>query len=115
MIIIDNALVADLLTMKDCIDVQDEAFRGLASGRSIHRPRIDMYYPCERDDGYFRWGTMEGASGNYFAIRMKSDIMTWPMSASSGQTMDKYCLAEMMEATGDDSDFRKFGTRCGVG
>jgi alanine dehydrogenase len=92
MIIIDNALVEELLTMKDCIDVQEEAFRGLPSGRSIHRPRIDMYYPCERDDGYFRWGTMEGASGNYFAIRMKSDIMTWPTSSSGAQTMDKYCI-----------------------
>ncbi|MEI6204695.1 MAG: hypothetical protein WCP68_22340 [Enhydrobacter sp.] len=40
----------------------------------IHRGRVDMYYPCEREDGYFRWGTMEGASGDYFAIRMKSDL-----------------------------------------
>ena len=67
--------------MKDCIDVQDAAFRGLPSGRSIHRPRVDLYYPCERDDGYFRWGTMEGANGDFFAIRMKSDIVTWPRDA----------------------------------
>ena len=99
MIIIDNDLVHELLTMKDCIDVQDEAFRGLSTGRSIHRPRVDLYYPCERDDGYFRWGTMEGANGNYFAIRMKSDILTWP-KASGGQTMEKYCIQP--------------GTYCGV-
>jgi hypothetical protein len=36
MIIIDNVAVTD---------------RGLPSGRSIHRPRIDLYYPCEREDG----------------------------------------------------------------
>jgi len=99
MIIIDNALVHELLTMTDCINVQDEAFRGLSTGRSIHRPRVDLYYPCERDDGYFRWGTMEGANGNYFAIRMKSDILTWPKSGS-GQTMEKYCMQP--------------GTYCGV-
>ena len=32
MLIIDNATVHELLTMKDCIDVQDAAFRGLAGG-----------------------------------------------------------------------------------
>jgi alanine dehydrogenase len=91
MLIIDNATVHELLTMKDCIDVQDAAFRGLATGASIHRPRVDLYYPCERDDGYFRWGTMEGANGSYFAIRMKSDILTWP-GAGGGRTMEKYCI-----------------------
>jgi alanine dehydrogenase len=92
MLIIDNALVAELLAMKDCIAVQDEAFRGLADGRSIHRPRVDLYYPCEREDGYFRWGTMEGACGDYFAIRMKSDIVSWPRGTDGGWTEDKYCI-----------------------
>ena len=67
-----------LLTMDDCIRVQEEAFKKLPDGGAIHRPRIDMYIPCERPDGYFRWGTMEGANDGYFAIRMKSDIITWP-------------------------------------
>ena len=58
MIIIDNDTVTDLLTAKDCIEAQDAAFRGLASGRSI-RGHASIYYPCERPDGYFRWGTME--------------------------------------------------------
>ena len=74
MLIIDNATVAQLLTMADCIRVQEDAFRKIPAGQAIHRPRIDLYYPCERSDGYFRWGTMEGASDGYFAIRMKSDI-----------------------------------------
>ena len=64
--------------MDDCIRVQEEAFKKLPTGGAIHRPRIDMYFPCERPDGYFRWGTMEGANDGYFAIRMKSDIITWP-------------------------------------
>jgi alanine dehydrogenase len=91
MLIIDNDLVSRLLTMKDCIRVQEEAFRKLPTGGSIHRPRIDMYVPCERDDGYFRWGTMEGANDGYFAIRMKSDIITWPKDAGGNWTEDKYC------------------------
>ena len=92
MLIIDNATVHELLDMKSCIEVQDEAFRGLPTGRSIHRPRVDLYYPCDRDDGYFRWGTMEGANGDFFAIRMKSDIVTWPSDANGNVTEEKYCV-----------------------
>jgi alanine dehydrogenase len=91
MLIISNDDVAELLTMADCVRVQEEAFLGLPSGRSIHRPRIDMYYPCERTDGYLRWGTMEGANGDYLAIRMKSDIVTWPKGPSGTWTEEKYC------------------------
>ena len=100
MLIIDNETVAQLLTMQDCIRVQEEAFRKLPTGGAIHRPRIDMYFPCERQDGYFRWGTMEGANDGYFAIRMKSDIMTWPRHADGHWTENKYC--------------REPGTYCGL-
>src|ERR1700739_3388084 len=93
MLIIDNALVSELLTMKDCIRVQEEAFRKLPSGGAIHRPRIDMYFPCERENGYFRWGTMEGANDGYFAIRMKSDVITWPKDEAGNWTEKKSCVA----------------------
>ena len=92
MLIIDNATVTELLGMQECIEVQEAAFRDLPSGRSIHRPRVDMYYPCERDDAYFRWGTMEGANGDFFAIRMKSDIVSWPRDPSGNVTEEKYCI-----------------------
>ncbi len=100
MLIIDNELVSQLLTMDDCIRVQEDAFTKLPSGGAIHRPRIDMYFPCERQDGYFRWGTMEGANDGYFAIRMKSDIITWPKDGSGNWTEEKYC--------------REPGTYCGL-
>jgi alanine dehydrogenase len=93
LLIIDNDLVSQLLTMEDCIRVQEEAFRKLPSGGAIHRPRIDMYFPCERVDGYFRWGTMEGANDGYFAIRMKSDVITWPKDQHGNWTEEKYCRA----------------------
>lgn len=100
MLIINNEEVSELLNMADCIRVQEEAFKGLPSGASIHRPRIDLYYPCDREDGYYRWGTMEGANGGYFAIRMKSDVMTWPTEADGNWTEDKWC--------------REPGTYCGL-
>jgi ornithine cyclodeaminase/alanine dehydrogenase-like protein (mu-crystallin family) len=80
--------------------VQEEAFANLPSGAAVHRPRVDMYVPCDREDGYFRWGSMEGANDGYFAIRMKSDIITWPSNANGGWTEDKYC--------------REPGTYCGL-
>ena len=92
MLIIDNATVSDILTMEDCIRVQEEAFKKLPTGGAIHRPRIDMYFPSEREDGYFRWGSMEGANDGFFAIRMKSDIITWPKTPDGGWTEDKYCI-----------------------
>ena len=100
MLIINNELVSQLLTMEDCIRVQEEAFKKLPTGGAMHRPRIDMYFPCERPDGYFRWGTMEGANDGYFAIRMKSDIMTWPKDENGNWTEEKYC--------------REPGTYCGI-
>lgn len=92
MLVIDNDLVSRLLTMEECIAAQEEAFGQLADGRSIHRPRVDMYVPCQRDDGYFRWGTMEGANNGVFAIRMKSDVIHWPEDDRGNWTEEKYCV-----------------------
>jgi alanine dehydrogenase len=100
MLIINNDEVAQLLTMADCIRVQEDAFKKLPYGGSIHRPRIDIYMPCERPDGYYRWGTMEGANDGYMAIRMKSDIITWPTEPDGNWTEDKWCIGP--------------GTYCGI-
>ena len=56
MLIINNELVSQLLTMDDCIRVQEEAFTKLPTGGAIHRPRIDMYFPCERAGRLFPLG-----------------------------------------------------------
>ncbi len=92
MLFIDNDLVSELLSMEECIDVQERAFRAVPTGRAAHRPRLDMYAPCERDDGYYRWGSMEGVYEGIFAIRMKSDIITWPCDNKGLQSEDKYCV-----------------------
>jgi alanine dehydrogenase len=100
MLIINNELVSELITVDDCVGALEAAFKKLPTGGAIHRPRIDMYVPCQRDDGYFRWGTMEGANDGYFAIRMKSDIMHWPEDENGNWTEEKYCIEP--------------GTYCGV-
>jgi alanine dehydrogenase len=100
MLIISNSDVTELLTMNDCIRVQEEAFKKLPYGGAIHRPRIDVYMPCESTDGYYRWSTMEGANDGYMAIRMKSDVIEWPRDANGNWTEEKYCIQS--------------GTYCGI-
>ena len=90
--LINNDEVNQVLRMSDCIRVQEEAFRGLAEYGAVHRPRVDVYYPAEEPESYFRWGSMEGASSQYFAIRMKSDIVSWPKTDDGGWTEEKHCM-----------------------
>ena len=94
MLFIDNETVRQVLTISDTIEALDTAFRGLVDGGSIHRPRIDVYVPTGREEDYYRWGTMEGASRDLgvFAIRMKSDIVSWPTDDNGNWTEEKYCV-----------------------
>lgn len=91
---IDNPTVQRVLKMDDCVRTQEEAFRGLLTRESVHRGRIDVYVPTGREDDYFRWGTMEGASKTLgvHAIRMKSDVVSWPRDASGAWNESKYCV-----------------------
>jgi alanine dehydrogenase len=90
MLLIDNQVVAEVLTMEACIAVQERAFAGLADGASICRPRIDTLVPCSDENSYFRFGSIEGATNGMHAIRLKSDIMTWPKHADGTWTRQKF-------------------------
>ena len=92
MLMIDNETVKRVLTMRECIEAQERAFAGTLTGASVSRPRIDMFVPCNREDGYYRWGSVEGASDGVLAVRLKSDIMTWPEGPGGTRTETKYCM-----------------------
>jgi len=74
MLLINNQEVEKLFTMKDCLEALEDGYDDLLKGDAVYRPRLDLWMPCDRPDGYYRWGTMEGASRKIgvFAIRMKS-------------------------------------------
>ncbi len=93
MLLIDNTAVKQILTMQDCINAQDATFRRIITGQAIHRPRIDIYAPTGRDTDYYRWGTMEGVDAQLgiLAIRVKSDIISWPQDNNKFWTEEKYC------------------------
>ena len=90
MLLINNQEVEKLFTMKDCLAALEDGYDDLLKGDAVYRPRLDLWMPCDRPDGYYRWGTMEGASRKIgvFAIRMKSDVVYWP----NGDTEEKYCV-----------------------
>jgi alanine dehydrogenase len=92
MLFIHNDVVAKLLTMRECIEAQEHAFRQVPGGGAIQRPRLDMYVPCEREDGYYRWSTVEGTSDGILAVRMKSDVVTWPVGKNGMWRESKYCV-----------------------
>jgi len=92
MLMISNDDIARVLTMRECMEAQEAAFAGLLTGKAIFRPRIDTYVPCDREDGYYRWGSVEGASDGVLAVRLKSDIVHWPKGADGSVSESKYCM-----------------------
>ena len=92
MLLIDNEVVERVLDMRDCIAVQETAFAGLLTGAAIGRPRIDTYVPCDWDDGYYRYGSVEGTSDGILAVRLKSDILVWPRAGEKAGSEQKFCM-----------------------
>jgi alanine dehydrogenase len=92
MLLIDNDVVKDVLSMRECIEAQERAFAGVNLGTAVSRPRLDTFVPCGREDGYYRFGSLEGASDGVYAVRLKSDIMTWPKRPDGTQSELKYCI-----------------------
>ena len=92
MLMINNEVVAQTLTMRECIEAQEAAFTGLLQGKAIFRPRIDTYVPCDLEDGYYRFGSVEGASDGVLAVRLKSDIVHWPRGADGTTSESKFCM-----------------------
>jgi len=93
MLFLHNDVIAQVLDMKDVIQVSEEAFAGLLDGDSVDRPRIYVYVPSTDSDTFYRWGSMEGANRKMgvFAIRAKSDMVHWPVDENGNKTEEKYC------------------------
>lgn len=88
--VLSNDDVRSVLGMKETIKALRVAYDELRTGEATYGPRIDYYLPTGRPADYHQWGSMAGASRHFgvMAIRMKSDIVSWP----EGRTQEKYCL-----------------------
>ena len=90
---LNNDHISQVLTMKDTIDALEQAYKDLAAGTAVCRPRIDIRIPTDDPAKLYQWGTMEGGSSTsgYFAIRMKSDV-THEQEYGGTRTSEKYCI-----------------------
>ena len=89
---LSNADVAKVLTVDDTIAALEASYRGLGTADTVCRPRIDIRIPTSVEGREYQWGTMEGGStGGYFAIRMKSDVIS-ERATERGVTEEKYCV-----------------------
>jgi len=90
-LIINNADVANVLTMEMTLAALEEAYLALAAREAVCRPRIDIRIPTRDPAKNYQWGTMEGGStAGYFAIRMKSDVI-YETRYNGSITQEKYC------------------------
>lgn len=92
MLLLGNADISQVLDMGTVMSALEETYLAVANGQATCRPRIDIDIPTSDPERHYRWGTMEGGStAGYFAIRMKSDILTWETASDGTVTREKYC------------------------
>ena len=79
-LILSNEDVEKLLTMRECIEVMEEAYVELAEGRGVSRTRSDCFTPTARADALYSLKSMDGVIPKLGvgAVRINSDIITWP-------------------------------------
>lgn len=90
MLLLNNDDIKSVLDMKETMSALRIGYDDLKRGEATYGPRIDYYLPTGRDSDYYQWGNMVGGSSsfNVVAVRMKSDIASWP----EGKTQEKYCV-----------------------
>ena len=84
-LILSNDEIESVLTMKDCIDVLEDAYRELANGRGVSRTRSDSFSETTRTDALYSLKSMDGIVPKLGvgAVRINSDIVTWPKEAGN--------------------------------
>jgi alanine dehydrogenase len=78
-LILSNDDVAELLTVRECIDVLEDAYVELSEGRGVSRVRSDCLVPAT-GDAIYSLKSMDGVVPKLGigAVRIDSDIVTWP-------------------------------------
>ncbi|MBC7336370.1 MAG: ornithine cyclodeaminase family protein, partial [Clostridia bacterium] len=84
MLLLSNEEIANMLTIDDCLDVLEQAYRYLGHGQAGNVPRADLLVEIEPGITY-GLKTMSGAVPAFQvgAIRLNSDIVHWPTIAGN--------------------------------
>ncbi len=80
-IILSNEDVNELLSMSECIDALEEAYRQLALGIGVNRRRSDSVVQGINPDTFYSLKSMDGIVPGLGvgAVRINSDIVSWPV------------------------------------
>jgi ornithine cyclodeaminase/alanine dehydrogenase-like protein (mu-crystallin family) len=84
-ILLTNEEVDRLLTMRDCIEVMEVAYRELGEGVGLTRPASQLFTPTPHSkDALYSLKSMDGVApfAGVAALRLSSEILTWPKDAS---------------------------------
>jgi len=81
MLILNNEEIQQILEMKDCIGAMEIAFRDLAAGKGVNRPRSHTYVPRKGEpdeDRFYMFKSMDGALTHFgmHGLRISSDMMS---------------------------------------
>ncbi len=78
---ITNEEAQGLLSMADCLSALEVAYKELADGIAVNRPRSDIHVKTPAPQQTFRFKSMEGVVPGLgvTALRVNSDIVGWPM------------------------------------
>jgi alanine dehydrogenase len=83
-LLLSNEDVAAALSMPDCLEAMETAYRDLGLRHGGNGIRCEILTPTSRDDALYSLLTMSGVSPRFGigAVRINSDILTWPKSSS---------------------------------
>jgi len=79
-LVLNDSDVAQVLDMKECIDVLENAYREMGHGKAVIGPRRDSFMVSPRADAYYSFKSIEGGleSLGVVAQRINSDLITHP-------------------------------------
>jgi alanine dehydrogenase len=99
-LLINNHEVEQLLSMKECLEVIEEAYLELGKGQAANFPeggRMDVQAPSPgpEPERCYIWGGLAGVVPirEMFAIRMKSDIRYPELNIDGIPTHKKFCIS----------------------
>ncbi|HUK40825.1 MAG TPA: ornithine cyclodeaminase family protein [Candidatus Acidoferrales bacterium] len=77
-LLLNNSEIAELITMEQCIEVLEDAYREHGLGRAAHRRRSNIIVPTGEGRSYV-FANFEGTviKSGYHAIRLRSDVNEW--------------------------------------
>ena len=79
MLILSNEEIESFLSIKNCIDALEKAYKSWDKGTAINRPRTDLVLPSSTEAGVYAFKSMEAGLVDppIVAMRINSDIIRW--------------------------------------